>query len=479
MTELNIPHQQKTKFSKGFISLCQNIWQALIGNESTDYTKIKLSKAIFLLAIPMVLEMIMESIFAIVDIYFVSKLGADAVASVGITESVITVVYAIAFGLSMATTALVSRRIGEKRPVKAAHVAWQAITAGILISIIIAIPGLLFSHKILELMGASQNLLDHYSGYATIMLGGNIVIMLLFINNAIFRGAGDAAISLRVLVIANGLNIILDPLLILGIGPFPQLGIEGAAWATNIGRGVAVLYQLHILFKGSARVKLLRSKLRIDWRRIWKVLNIASGGIFQSLIATSSWIGLVRIISTFGSEAVAGYTIAIRIIIFILLPSWGLSNAASTLVGQNLGAQHPDRAEKSVWFTARINMIFLGLISIVFIATPSFFIELFTKEEQIVLIGAQCLRIVSIGFIFYGLGMVLVQSFNGAGDTRTPTRINLVAFWIIEIPVAYILAIHTSMGYQGAFLAIIIAESTMTSISYWLFKKGRWKKTDV
>ena len=477
MTEQNISNQ-KVSFLTKLRSLKTNVWQALMGT-SFDYTQIKLSKAIFLLAIPMVLEMVMESIFAIVDIYFVSKLGADAVAAVGITESIITIVYAIAFGLSMATTALVSRRIGEKRPIKAAHIAWQSIVAGIIISLALAIPGLLFSKQILGLMGASDLLIDNFSGYATIMLGGNVVIMLIFINNAIFRGAGDAAISLRVLVIANGLNIILDPLLILGIGPFPKLGIEGAAWATNIGRGVAVIYQLYILFKGSARVKLLKNKLHLDWKRIWKVLNIASGGIFQSLIATSSWIGLVRIISTFGSEAVAGYTIAIRIIIFILLPSWGLSNAASTLVGQNLGAQQPGRAEKSVWFTARANMIFLGILSILFIAAPTFFIELFTQEENVVKIGAECLKIVSFGFIFYGLGMVLVQSFNGAGDTRTPTRINLVAFWIVEIPLAYVLAMHTSMGYQGAFLAIIIAEATMTLISLFLFKKGRWKKMKV
>ena len=478
MNELNISQQQKTKFSQKLISFGRNIWEALMGT-SNDYTQIKLSKAIFLLAIPMVLEMVMESIFAIVDIYFVSKLGSDAIASVGITESVITIVYAIAFGLSMATTALVSRRIGEKRPIKAAHIGWQAISAGIIISLFIAVPGIIFSRKILELMGASPNLVDNFGGYATIMLGGNIVIMLLFINNAIFRGAGDAAISLKVLVIANGLNIILDPVLILGIGPFPQLGIEGAAWATNIGRGIAVLYQFYILFKGSARVKFIKEKLRVDWRRVWKVLRIASGGIFQSLIATASWIGLVRIISSFGSEAVAGYTVAIRIIIFILLPSWGLSNAASTLVGQNLGAQRPDRAEKSVWFTARANMIFLGILSIFFIIAPTFFISLFTQEEKVIKIGAECLRIVSFGFIFYGLGMVLVQSFNGAGDTKTPTKINLIAFWMIEIPVAYMLAIHSTLGYRGAFFAIIIAEAIMTCISLILFRMGRWKRTEV
>lgn len=473
-----IQPSNNSNFIKSAEFLFNRFWEAIKGT-SNDYTQIKLSKAIFLLSIPMVLEMVMESIFAVVDIYFVSKLGADAVATVGITESVITIVYAVAFGISMATTALVARRIGENRPAKASHIAWQSIVVGILVSIIIAIPGLIFAKDMLKLMGSSNALVNNYSGYATIMLGGNLVIMLLFINNAIFRGAGDAAISLRILVLANGLNIILDPMLIFGIGPFPELGISGAAWATNIGRAIAVLYQFYILASGKARVQLLKNKLRIDRKRIIKVLTISAGGIFQSLIATASWIGLVRIISSFGSDAVAGYTIAIRIIIFILLPSWGLSNAAATLVGQNLGAQHPDRAEKSVWFTARVNMFFLGSISILFIAFPTFFIQLFTNEQDVVKIGKECLQIVSYGFISYGLGMVLVQSFNGAGDTRTPTRINLIAFWIIEIPLAYFLSIHTPLAYRGAFYSIIIAEVTMTVIALYLFKKGKWKKNEV
>ncbi|TLX77638.1 MATE family efflux transporter [Labilibacter sediminis] len=478
MNDIHIPSTDKSNHRKKITNIFTSFWQAIKGT-SNDYTQIKLIKAIFLLSVPMVLEMIMESIFAVADIYFVSKLGADAVATVGITESVITIVYAIAFGLSMATTALVSRRIGEHRPQKASHIAWQSIMVGIIVSIIIAIPGLIFAQDMLRLMGASEKVAQQFGGYPAIMLGGNIVIMLLFINNAIFRGAGDAAISLRVLVLANGLNIILDPLLIFGIGPFPELGIEGAAWATNIGRGIAVIYQLYVLASGSARVRLLRKNLHIDWKRIIKVLNISAGGIFQSLIATASWIGLVRIISTFGSEAVAGYTIAIRIIIFILLPSWGLSNAAATLVGQNLGAQRSDRAEKSVWFTARANMIFLGIMSILFISIPEVFIQFFTTEQNVASIGSECLQIVSYGFISYGLGMVLVQAFNGAGDTRTPTRINLLAFWIIELPLAYILAIHSPLQYQGAFYAIIIAEVTMTLIALLLFKRGKWKKNDV
>ncbi len=479
MNELQVKsnHKNSNQFRR-VRSLIFNIWEAIIGT-SNDYTQIKLSKAIFLLAIPMVLEMVMESIFAIVDIYFVSKLGADAVATVGITESVITIVYSVAFGLSMATTALVSRRIGEHRPVKAAHIAWQSIVVGMIISLSIAIPGITYAKDMLILMGASESLVNSFSGYSTIMLGGNMVIMLLFINNAIFRGAGDAAISLRVLVIANGLNIILDPLLIFGIGIFPEMGIKGAAWATNIGRGIAVIYQFYILFSSSARVKLIKNKLSIDWRRIIKVLKISAGGIMQSLIATASWIGLVRIVSSFGSEAVAGYTIAIRIIIFILLPSWGLSNAASTLVGQNLGAQRPDRAEKSVWFTASANMIFLGTLSIIFIVIPEFFIRLFTQEVEVVKIGKECLQIVSYGFVSYGLGMVLIQAFNGAGDTRTPTRINLIAFWIIELPLAYYLSIQTELAHKGSFYAIIIAEVMMTCISLWLFKKGKWKRNKV
>ncbi|MCT4588637.1 MAG: MATE family efflux transporter [Carboxylicivirga sp.] len=459
-----------------------NIWNDIkdsLGGSSHDYTKIRLSRAVFLLAIPMVLEMVMESIFAVVDIYFVNKLGADAVATVGITESVLTIIYAIAFGLSMATTALVSRRIGEKNEKEAAREGLQAIIAGVVISVLIAIPGVIFAKDLLSLMGASAVIVDELSAYTSIMFGGNIVIMLLFINNAIFRGAGDAAIAMRVLWIANGLNMLLDPLLIFGIGPFPELGIAGAAIATNIGRGVAVIYQLYVLWRGNSRIKMAGLKIMAEWERIRHLLKISMGGIAQSLIATSSWIFLVRIISNFGSEALAGYTIGIRIILFSLLPSWGLSNAAATLVGQNLGAREPQRAEKAVWGVARINLVFLGSLSLLFIFYPEWFVRLFTNDLAVVEVGVSCLRIVAYGFGFYGIGMVMTQAFNGAGDTRTPTRINIVAFWMIEIPLAYLLAMHIGLKEQGAFYAIIIAEASMTLLAAYLFKKGRWKKEAV
>ncbi|MCU4175778.1 MATE family efflux transporter [Carboxylicivirga sp. N1Y90] len=459
-----------------------NIWnsfkEALAGS-SQDYTKIPLNKAVFLLAVPMVLEMIMESVFAVVDIFFVGKLGADAVATVGITESVLTIIYAIAFGLSMATTALVSRRIGEKKNEEAAKEGMQAIIAGVFVAIIIAIPGMLYAKDLLSLMGASDTIVNELSSYTSIMFGGNLVIMLLFINNAIFRGAGDAAIAMRALWLANGLNIILDPLLIFGIGPFPELGIAGAAVATNIGRGVAVAFQLYILFKGKGRVSLKQVPINIDLKRIRNLFKISFGGIAQSLIATSSWIFMVRIISNFGSEVVAGYTIGIRIILFSILPSWGLSNAAATLVGQNLGAGEPKRAEQAVWGVARINMIFLGVLSLLFIIFPGWFVTLFTKDVEVVQAGIKCLRIIAYGFMFYGIGMVMIQAFNGAGDTRTPTRINIVTFWIIEIPLAYLMAITLKMEESGVFYAIIIAETFMTIFAAYLFRLGRWKKEAV
>jgi putative MATE family efflux protein len=450
-----------------------------IAGSSQDYTRIPLGRAVFLLAIPMVLEMVMESVFAVVDIYFVGKLGADAVATVGITESVLTIIYAIAFGLSMATTALVSRRIGEHNKAEASKEGLQAIIAGLFISLLIALPGVFFAKDLLALMGASPLIVEEFSSYTSIMFGGNMVIMLLFINNAIFRGAGDAAIAMRVLWIANGLNIVLDPILIFGLGPFPEMGIAGAAIATNIGRGVAVIYQLHVLWKGNGRVSFRDIPLVIEWKRIAKLIKISLGGIAQSLIATSSWILLVRIISNFGSEVLAGYTIGIRIILFSLLPSWGLSNAAATLVGQNLGAQEPARAEKAVWGVARINLVFLGGLSLLFIIYPHWFVRLFTHDEAVLQAGVQCLRIISYGFAFYGIGMVMTQAFNGAGDTRTATRINIVAFWMIEIPLAYVLAMKLGFEQEGAFYAIIIAEACMTLLAAWLFKKGRWKKEAV
>ena len=458
--------------------LKNDLWEAISGTEQ-DFTEGKLSRAILLLSVPMVLEMIMESVFAVVDIFFVSRLGAEAVATVGLTESIVTVVYSLAVGLSMATTALVARRIGEKKPEKAAKTAVQAIITAIFASLLVAVPGVIFPKEILGLMGASDYMMAEYSGYTRIMLGANAIIMLLFVINAIFRSSGDAAISMRVLWMANIINIILDPLLIFGIGPFPEMGIVGAAIASTIGRGTAVIYQFYLLFNGKHRIKIAWSHFLIKWQTILKIIRLSMGGIGQNLIATASWIGLMRIVSTFGSDAVAGYTIGIRIIIFILLPSWGISNAAATLVGQNLGANQPQRAEKSVWATGAVNAAFLGIASILFIAFPEFFIRLFIQDQAVVESGVACLRIVSIGFLFYGFGMVMVQSFNGAGDTITPTKINFVSFWLIEIPLAWLLAKVVGMEQEGVYWSIVIAETIMTVIAIWLFRKGKWKDKKV
>lgn len=459
-------------------SLWKDVLESISGTDK-DFTKEKLSKAILLLSIPMVLEMVMESVFAIADIFFVSKLGADAIATVGITESLLTIIYAIGMGLSMATTALVSRRIGEKKPYRASVAAVQAIIVGSLVSLLIGIPGLIFAKDLLRIMGANENIVHFNSSYTTILLGSNMIIMLLFIINAVFRSSGDAAVSMRVLFLANAANIILDPLFIFGLGPIPALGIKGAAIATTTGRGLAVVYQFYLLLKGNGRIKIYKKAIKLNAKVMYDLIKISLGGIGQSIIATLSWIGMVRIIAMFGSTALAGYTIAIRIIIFVLLPSWGLSNAAATLVGQNLGANKPERAEKAVWTTGYVNMLLLGLISVIFIMEPHFFIGLFIKNTEVILTGAKGLRIVSLGFIFYAMGMVMIQAFNGAGDTRTPTKINIVCFWLIEIPLAYYLAKFHEFNENGVYIAIIIAESIMTLIAIWLFRKGKWKTQKV
>jgi len=421
----------------------------------------------------------MESVFVIVDIFFVSKLGADAVATVGLTESMITIIYAISLGLATATTSMVSRRIGEKDPEKASKTAFQAIFTGITVSLLIAIPGAIYSVRLLELMGASETITEQLSGYTKIMLGGNIVIMLLFIINAIFRSAGDAAVAMRVLWLGNIINIILDPCLIFGLGPFPELGVTGAAVATTIGRGIAVLYQFWLLFYGGKRIQLSIKQLNINVKIITRLIKLSLGSIGQNLIGTISWIALVRIISVFGSEIVAGYTIAIRIVSFVLLPSWGISNAASTLVGQNLGAKKPERAERAVMATGWVNMILLGVVGLILVLFPSYFISFFIKDKIVLEAGVECLRIVSIGFIAYGFGMVLVNSFNGAGDTTTPLKINIFAFWCIEIPLAWVLSMRAGMNQQGVFTAIVIAESIMTLTAWLVFRRGKWKLKEV
>jgi putative MATE family efflux protein len=449
--------------------------QSLAGNEQ-DFTQGSLRKAIILLSVPMVLEMLMESVFAVVDIFFVSRLGAEAVATVGLTESIITLVYAISFGLATATTAMVSRKIGEKDPEKASHIAFQAVLTGFAASLLIAIPGIFFAKDILRLMGASEIIVEQMSGYTSIMLGSNTVIMMLFIINAVFRSAGDAAIAMKVLWVGNIINIILDPLLIFGLGPFPELGIEGAAWATAIGRGTAVCFQLYLLFYGSKRIKLKRKNLHIDFLTIFRLLKLSLGAMGQNIIATSSWIGLMRIMAIYGSVALAGYTIAIRIIIFALLPSFGVSNAASTLVGQNLGAKNPRRAERSVFAAAKVNMALLGSVGLIFILFPRFFISLLISDPAVIEAGAEGLRFISFGFAFYGLGMVMVNAINGAGDTTTPTLLNLICFWLIEIPLAYLLAVLLNMQNTGVYISIIAAESLLALLALYWFRRGKWKE---
>jgi putative MATE family efflux protein len=459
-------------------SFFRDVTEAVSGTEQ-DFTEGKLSRAILLLSIPAVLEMVMESVFVIVDIYFVSKLGANAIATVGLTESIVTVIYAIAIGLGTATTSMVSRRIGEKNHDAASVTAFQAILTGIVVSVLIGLPGALFSKKLLGLMGASELIIDNMSGYTMIMLGGNIVIMMLFIINAIFRSAGDAAVAMKVLWIGNIINIILDPCLIFGIGPFPQMGVTGAAIATNLGRGTAVLVQVYLLFFGKKRIRLSIKHLSVNFKIIFKLFKLSFGSIGQNLISTTSWIALVRILSIYGSEVVAGYTIAIRIIGFTLLPSWGISNAASTLVGQNLGAKKPARAERAVWVTGWINMILLGVIGLILFLFPETLIRIFIENENVIKTGVLGLRILSIGFVAYGLGMVLVNSFNGAGDTSTPLKINILAFWIIEISLAWLLAIKAGFREEGVFIAIVVAESLMTFIAWLVFRRGKWKLKDV
>jgi len=458
--------------------LWKDIKESIAGTDK-DFTNIPLRKSILLLSIPMVLETLMESIFAITDIYFVSKLGPDAIATVGLTESLLTMIYAVGMGLSMATTAMVSRRIGEKKYYSASIVAVQAIIAGIVVSLAIGIPGIIFAPALLKLMGANTLIVAEFSVYTTIILGSNMVIMLLFIINAVFRSSGDAAVSMRVLWFANIINIVLDPIFIFGWGSIPAMGIKGAALATTIGRGLAVIYQFYLLLKGRGRVKIITKAVKLNLKVMYNLFKVSLGGIGQSLVATISWVGMVRIIAEFGSNALAGYTIAIRVIIFALMPSWGISNAAATLVGQNLGAKKPDRAERAVWITGYVNMVLLGLVSLVFIFFPEFFIRLFINDTEVINSGAKGLQIISMGYIFYAMGMVMVQSFNGAGDTRTPTIINIVCFWLIEIPLALFLAKMVFQNENGVFIAIVISESLMTITAIYLFRKGKWKTNKV
>jgi putative MATE family efflux protein len=460
-------------------SYCRLFIQALKG-DNQDYTVGSIDRAIVLLSVPMILEMSMEALFAVVDVFFVSQLhDNDAIATVGLTESVLTLIYSLAMGLSMGATAMVARRVGEKDIKSAEVAAMQAIYIGLSLSVIISIVGVFYSEDVLRIMGAREALIEKNSGYTRWMFTGNITIMLLFLINGVFRGAGDASIAMRALLLSNGLNIILDPVFIFGLGPIPAFGVEGAAIATNIGRGFGVVFQLYHLFGGKGLIKLHAANASVIWEIIWRLIKVSAGGTGQFLIGSASWIFLVRILSDFGSAAVAGYTIAIRIIVFAILPAWGMANASATLVGQNLGAGQPERAEKSVWRTAFFNMVFLAVVTLLFLSLAVPIIEVFTLDQEVSKNGIQCLRIVSVGYIFYAYGMVVGQSFNGAGDTRTPTLISFFGFWIFQIPMAYALANWLGAGTTGVFSAIPIAESAMAVASILVFRQGKWKDTKI
>src|ERR1700740_939525 len=454
----------------------QGLWpsirEALRGSHQ-DFTTGSLNRAILLLAIPMVLEMVLESLFAVVDVFFVGRLGPDAVATVGLTESLLSLVFAVGLGLSLSTTAMVARRIGEKNPAGAAVAGVQAIIVGLMVSLAIGLPCLFYAPRLLALMGASPQIIAVGSGYARIALGGSGAIMLLFLNNAIFRGAGDAAIAMRLLWVSNIINLVLDPCLIFGWGPFPKLGVTGAALATFTGRSIGVLYQFYRLLRGTERIRILQRQIHVNFSVLLRLVRVSLTGILQFAIAHTSWIGLVRIVSIFGSAALAGYTIAIRILIFIIMPSWGLSNAAATLVGQNLRAKQPERAATSVWRTGFYNMLFLGGIGVIFLIFAEQVVRLFTSDPQVIPLAASCLRIISYGNIGYAYGMVMLQAFNGAGDTIPPTIVNLFGFWFIEIPLAYVLAIPAHLHSNGVFISIVVAEGAIAAAGIILFRRGR------
>ena len=451
-----------------------------LSSEGKDYTGIRLNKAIVLLAIPMVLEMVMEALFAIVDIYFVAKVSVEAVDAVGLTEGVITIVYSAAMGLAMAATAVISRRIGEKQPDEAARSAAQGIWIALVVGTFLGILGFIFAPDILRLMGASPAVQEEGAMFARIMFGSNAVIIFLFLFNGIFRGAGDAVIAMRTLWLANGINILLDPILIFGWGPIPAMGVTGAAIATLIGRGVGVGYQIyHLFYRQTGSIHIQARHFRADWGIIRRLGKIAASGAGQYVIPSLSWIFLMRIIALSGADALAGYIIAIRVIVFTILPSWGLANAAATLVGQNLGAGFPERAEQSAWRAGFINMLFLLVVSIIFFIFSRQVIGVFQEDPAVVEAGVLSLRIICVGYIFFAYGMVISQAFNGAGDTRTPTLVNIVCFWLLEIPLGYFLGVNLGMGLPGVCWAVAISETVMAIILIIIFRKGRWKNTVV
>jgi putative MATE family efflux protein len=459
-------------------SLWSSLKEAIRGTHQ-DFTEGSISRAVLLLATPMVLEMLMESLFAIVDVFWVTHLGSNAVATVGLTESMLTLVFSVALGVSMSTTAMVARRTGEKDARGAAIAASQAILLGIALAVLMGVPGYLLAPRLLGWMGARPDLVATGQRYTSIVLGGNFAVMLLFLNNAIFRGAGDASVAMRVLWFANLINLTLDPCLIFGLGPFPALGVTGAAVSTLIGRSCGVAYQFWILFSGRSRVALRAADLRVVPKVIASLARVSVTGVLQFAIAHTSWIALVRFISTFGSIALAGYTIGIRIFIFVILPCWGLSGAAATMVGQNLGARKPERAERAVYLTALYNAAFLAAVAAVFIFMPDAIVRFFTTEAAVARYATDCLRIIAYGNIAYAFGMVMVQAFNGAGDTVTPTIINFFGFWLCEIPLAWALAFPARMGVRGVFSAIPIAEFLITVMGLAIFTRGRWKERRI
>ena len=459
-----------------------SFWSTLreaVRGSHQDYTEAPIGRGVVLLAVPMVLEMIMESVFLVVDVFFVGKLGADAITTVGVTESMMTILYAAAIGLSIGATATVARRIGEKDPEAAAHAGAQAILLGVAFGAIVGVIGWLFAPQLLAAMGASEDVVRTGSTFARVMLGTSVNVVLLFLINAVFRGAGDAAIAMRVLWFANAINIVLGPLLIFGIGPFPELGVTGAAIGTSIGRGCGVLMQIYHLTRPGSRIRIRRHHLWLDPPVMRGILRISGTAVFQNFIGTASWVGLVRILTGFGSAAVAGNTIGIRIVVFAILPAFGVANAAATLVGQNLGAGKPDRAEAAAWKAGLYNTMVLGVVGLGFLLFAPQLIGIFTADPEVASYGIRCLRIVAAGFLFYGYGLVFTASFNGAGDTWTPTWINLGCMWMLELPLAWMLAHRLDFGPTGVFIAVSVAFSTLAFVSGYLFSKGNWKTKRV
>ncbi|MCG3205054.1 MAG: putative FMN/FAD exporter YeeO [Elusimicrobia bacterium] len=456
-----------------------HIFLEAIKGAPRDYTEGSISKAVILLGIPMVMEMLMESLFAVTDIFFVGKLGPQAIATIGLTESLLTLVYTVAFGLSIGAMAMMARRVGEQDREGASNTAVQVIVLGCAVSALLAAFGVALAPQLLTLMGGSDELVLYATPYTRVMFGGNASILLLFLANAVFRGAGDGTIAMRALWIANGLNLMLAPCFVYGLLFFPELGVTGAAWATTLSRGVGALYTLSHLFRGLGRVKVERRHLTLNPDVMWKMIKLSASGTLQIFISTASWVGMVRVISTFGSEAVAGYTVGIRVMLFAIFPAFGLSNAAATMVGQSLGANKPERAEKAVWLAGFYNLAFLGVMGLLFLVFTPTIIGWFTEDAKVMNYAVSCLRTVSCGFFFYAFGMVLTQSFNGAGDTWTPTWINFLVFWVFEIPLAYVLAWRLDMGPQGAFLAVMLAFSSLAVVSAVVFRQGKWKKQKV